>query len=200
MKKTIAFTLVAAALLTVVACGKAKDGGSVRGRNGRVGAVQPGGQPQAGQAGAIYANVSEQQFTQTIKSFLSSYVDPNDIGSVNPQGGATISGFIYYSCQTGQVNPQWSRIVITINDSYVQQGATPIVMNIPAVSGTITNYGSSVLRFGDELGQVTLQGQATTSSLNGQISWSNTQNVTGSTPTNGTLGQFQLGSSNFYCY
>lgn len=198
MKKTFALSLVAIALLSVVACGKAKDSGSVRGRNGRTAGVSPTGNVQTGSAGAVSANMNEQQFTQLVRSFLSSYVDPADVGTVRPNIDVTVAGAIYYSCATGQVYTQQSKIVITVNDSFVQQGAAPIKMIIPAVSGTV-GY-TSTLRFQDDLGQVVIQGQTSTSGISGTLSWQNSVNVAGDSGTSGTLGSVNLNASNFYCY
>src|SRR5688572_9100592 len=126
MKKTILLVLSVAAIFTVVACGKAKNSGSVRGRTARGGtAVTPGGTTNTnmGQPGVVSSHQSEDAFSQQVASFVSSVLAPQDVGRVNPNGGVQIQGAIYYSCSTGAVYTQYSKIKITITDEFVQQNA-----------------------------------------------------------------------------
>ena len=192
MKKTIALTLAALALLSVVACGKAKDSGSVRGRGARAGGgITPNG-PMQGQTGVVYDQVSEAQFTQTVKSFVSSFVSAADVGRVNPNGGVQIK--VGYNCNTWAAK----EVRISINDEYVQQGAEPIAMTIQASGGSVAQ--NSTMTFSDEYGQVTLQGQITSGGMTGTFTWRNSQHADGGTPTSGRLGQLQIPAAAFYCF
>jgi hypothetical protein len=198
--------LLAAVLFSMmgVGCGQKKDDtapvGDARSGDVRV-AGGPVNIPQGQSSGKAEAFVSNQNMSNDARSFVSSFIDPVNVGEVNPSTGVKVSGRIQYD-GNGRILGQ-SFIDIIITDSHV--GTTPngvvnpLRVMVPASSVQSTGGTGVQVTFSDSFGAILVSGSWNGGTFSGTITFQNVRNHTGGAGgSSGTLGTFQIPVCSFF--
>lgn len=191
--------LLVLAISTGIACGKNKknDSTPVSGSgvaNRTVGPSNlPVGQSQmAGTQSAVVVGtgMTQAQYDETIKVFLSTNHQPQSIGTVNPQNGVQIIGKVAVNNTNGAAMGN-SGVRLIIADSETVAGrAEPFVVTINTVQGGASN-GSIQLEFRDEYGSITVNGTYDASQIRAKVTFANTTGGYNGRK-DGTLGDFVI--------
>ena len=207
MKHSKVFLALAGlSLILTVACGQKKDD-SPAGVSGAGGAVNV----EAGAPGfpmmpynrqmVNITGTDQNQFNQAAKTLA--LADPSlhaaDIGTIN---GVTLQGDVVVDQNNGNViignqTDTFSNIQILITDSWVgspsSQGGTiqPISVFVRAKSGRAAK-GNVSLVFGDNLGDVIVNGTYNSTTFQGTVSFRNANGASG------TLGKFSVNTCSFF--
>jgi hypothetical protein len=210
MKKTLLKCLVLMlSISTLVACGKKKDD-SVAVNAGRNVRVWPSNLPMgqgtmAGSQGAwLNAEQDPTQYSETIKVFVSTTMDPSFVGTVSNNNGVEIRGQVYVNAQSGAVSNVNSQIQLTIRDSFSISGdpngslAEPIVVKVAGASG-YASYGRTRLTFTDQYGSVIIDGEynSGTGRMTGTVSFTHAQ-PRYRNQSQGYLGRFDIPTCAFF--
>ncbi len=207
MKTKKVFVSLMALSLMMVACGQKKDDNN----NSNVSAVGTAGLPASGPSNfpMMQYNYQVAQVTgvdtNMVKAFIGAgnQINPNSVGTINPNGGVTISGNIYVDKTTGNVL-QNSKIEMVVTDSYVGQPDGQGGTNQPFRFGSTfylqqgrASNGSETLVFGDQYGTLTITGTYSGNVFNGRILFQNTSGGFNGI-TSGTIGNFQMQTCSFF--
>lgn len=202
MKKFAVLTITAV-LMSVfgVACGGKKKDSSADVTAARVndprlsgGPVSyPTGQSMGQATGSIRAN-SDQEMTNAVKSFASAFINPEFVGNTSAQNGVVFNGRVQWD-NYGKIVGE-SYIQIVMSDEYtgtVHNGQTvrPLRVMVPAVGVNFTSQTSARITFQDSYGMIVMEGNWSSGTFVGTVSFQNSQAVSGN-PAQGTLGQFQI--------
>lgn len=205
----MAFGLVAL-LFLLTACGKNNRNDGIRGNaapNGSFGNQGVVGQyPQKcanGQdaVGMIFDGGQALNFQNQVAAYVSSWMDPNQLGTVDgsassTQTGIDLMGKLKFN-SAGAIIRESSGLEISIIDSNYLQGNQKISVanyNQKAVNGQM-NYNTRNFEasFQDQYGMLKIAGQFDQNFAWGQISFSNTRSVNSAiAPQSGTLGAFRI--------
>lgn len=205
--------LLVVGFLGLASCAKKDDTAVVRVAN-RSGVVTSGGGsslPQNCPTGASavgkiydsrYSYVTD--YRPTVVSFLSSILTENYIGqiSTSPYDKTGIDFVAQFKFDgTGVVLKNGTMAEMSFFDSMVgtTDSTTGVVIPaypvklISAVAGQRYSNGQFVVKFQDEYGEVTFTSSQTSSGyVYGKVTYVNSKNVNGGTPTSGTLGDFVI--------
>lgn len=140
-------------------------------------------------------------FRDSVAGLISATVNPSQLGSIansQPDASTGVDVQLHLALSNGQLNVSGSQLQLTIYDSFVgtmnSDGTQvmPITLGLsPAVSGQVNQSSRTFnITFSDSYGSVTLQGAWNDSTVQGTISYSNTQNAAGGSPASGMLGNF----------
>lgn len=203
--------------LTLASCAQKKSGVSSR-ASSTSSTVTASGSQCGTSTGVVYASSSASSSTTSfetdVKNFLSATINPNEVGTIDGSGsGAT--GVKFTAAikldSSGNVVSASSQLYFTIIDSYAAQGGydsygnayQPITVKFDQNTGAQfsgqfnTQNNSGQLTIQDSYGTVTLTGTLDAQYFSGTISYQNTQHILGSTPAQGTLGQFRVARCGF---
>lgn len=143
-------------------------------------------------------------FEARVKGLLSATIDPSEVGQISSgpsdQTGVRFQGQIKIETN-GTVNLAQSKILIKVYDSYVLQSAMdgsnqyqpiPIEFTSAAAGQFNMQTGSGYVVFRDQYGEIRLDGNLSGDYFSGQVSFTNSTNVTGGSAASGVLGQFYV--------
>lgn len=143
----------------------------------------------------------------SVQAFVSAFMDPNSVGTINNSGDVFIIGYIDRN-QQGQVNYATSAIRIEIQDSYARSGQdVPISLEIDQLSYAVANGNSVQLVFeyqpnnssASGANQIIIEGEMGQSQFSGLVRFSNGSSYSSqSNPTSGVLGTFQVATCGFF--
>lgn len=151
--------------------------------------------------GMIYSDGS-MNFQNQVAGFVSSWMDPNDLGTVDGsassnQTGVDFKGKLKFAAG-GQLIREQTGLEITIVDSFTVQGQKPAIAiasyNSKAISGSQNPTGRTFeVTFQDNYGIVKLAGQYDNSFAWGTVQYQNSKvAMQGMSPQSGTLGLFKI--------
>jgi len=213
MKILMSFVLLA----SLAACSKGTEFRAAR--TSQAAAVTGNNSPTCGvttqATGRIFDSGVADGFTfeQRVKGLLAASIDPAEFGSISGDSNSTTTGVSFAGKisfeANGNVKVNSSILALTVTDSLVGQMndkghlVTAYPMNFSsASSGTInTTAKTFTVVFKDSYGEITLTGSYKNAMTTGSISFVNYSTVstttTGSFPTSGVLGSFQVPTCSF---
>ncbi|MBK7963790.1 MAG: hypothetical protein IPK04_22890 [Bdellovibrionales bacterium] len=150
--------------------------------------------------GIIYDGGQGGNFQNQVAGYVSAWMDPASLGTVDGNPGSTTTGIdlrgkLKFTAQ-GQLIREQSGLEITITDSIKFQGGegiSPANYQQMGTSGTMNATARTFqATFQDKYGTVTINGQFDASFAWGQIQFQNSQAFAGYSPQSGPLGAFKI--------
>lgn len=208
---TLVFALCTSVLLVLTSCGENKKSGTTVTSAAR--AAVPGGNPSLipiyggyslGQ-GKIYTEPQYgREFSDEVKAVVSAYIDPENVGDVNPTDGVSFRAYVE-SGTTNGVNATNSGFEMDIRDSHSIRGVNdngeklePIRLGASAVAMNVTN-NSAVVTFKTTGAEYVFEGTFDQSNFTGAVKYRNLTSFSGAAPArSGVLGGFQIPTCQFF--
>jgi hypothetical protein len=181
--------------LLLTACGDKSKRGLGQGNGQGIAGTCTGG---VSSLGIVYDSGSG-QFQNQVAAYLSSWMDPRNLGAVdgnpNAANGVVLRGKLKYNAQ-GQLIREQSQLELTINDSLSIQGGEAISpINYQQGVGGSMNVTTRTFdaTFQDQYGRVAITDAHFDDKYAwGTIQFQNSQAVTGYSAQTGTLGSFKI--------
>lgn len=138
-------------------------------------------------------------FFRAVQGLVSASMNPQELGSVNNYGDVAIIGYIDMD-QSGNINPNNSRLRLEIWDDYARSGqASEIALAFNSLTNSSYNGNQMNLIFQDNFGQIVISGQINQNNFYGTVSFQNSVSFDGtSAPAAGVLGNFQVPACGFF--
>jgi hypothetical protein len=195
-------------LSLVMGCQKSNDNTStIENRSPRGGSTNYPGQinPTTGQtvySDAVYVKASTNSgstdFQRVIQDLLAPQAVPEAIGSVDPNTGVLLRGFIDIDAQ-GNMITRNSKITIQVTDEYALKATSsskvqPFTLTVPGVGGVLQN-GAGRMSFADCSGRIEVQGSFTQdgSQFSGRVWFQNQRKTDCQSPLSSSTGMQILG-------
>lgn len=188
--------------LMMTACGKKNDNkmnGNSNTVNGWTSIYGNSCSTGASAIGMIYDDGTIGNFQGQVMGYVSSFMDPNTLGSVSGATNSTGTGIDFKGklvFSNNQIVAASSGLDIHITDSYTTQGEKPLPSASyvgKAISGTLDpNSRTFKVLFQDKYGYVQISGTYDGSFVTGLIQYQNTIAYPGYSPQSGTLGKFKI--------
>lgn len=150
-------------------------------------------------------NTKQAEFNTALKHFVSSNMNPQNLGTVNTKGAVVVQGQVNVGSGNQVTTDSWFEIIIS--DSFVgkadAQGEIyePVRVHIPFREGYVSG-NTAKLVFADDYGSVTMDGTFDNNFFKGSLSFVNTKIYDGApaaeTPHNGTIGGFSVSTCGFF--